>query len=338
LKNIEKDYVEMKKYFLMAIELKNSNAMYNLGSYYDEIEKDYVLMKKYYQMAIELNDSNAMVNLGLYYEDVEKDYVQMKKYFQMAIDLNNSRAMYNLGFYYDEIEKDYVEMKKYYQMAIELNDANTMNNLGWYYYEIEKDYILMKKYFLMAIDLNNSIAMNNLGCYYEEINDIKNMMKYYLMAINAGAHYERLYSIFIKGPKLINFEKMNEIINIINNKQIDINKYKLIILQIISKFSLKEQYNIRISLNMKTKQDIEIELKLKNFSKELATFRRLYPKKRRDAFHVSMCPMGNLLIGKRRQLLSKRLHALRFKSRHGAILLCFYQPFAVFSTTLKGST
>jgi len=40
----------MKKYYLMAIELNNSDAMY----YYEGI-KDYDNINKYYLMAIELN-------------------------------------------------------------------------------------------------------------------------------------------------------------------------------------------------------------------------------------------------------------------------------------------
>ena len=36
----------MKKYYLMAIEQGNSDAMNNLGYYYQHIEKDYDKMKK----------------------------------------------------------------------------------------------------------------------------------------------------------------------------------------------------------------------------------------------------------------------------------------------------
>ena len=42
----------MKKYYLMAIELNHSSAMFNLAYYYQENEKDYDLMKKYYLMTI----------------------------------------------------------------------------------------------------------------------------------------------------------------------------------------------------------------------------------------------------------------------------------------------
>ena len=41
-------------------------------------------MIKYYLMIIELNDSDAMICLALYYYEI-KDYDNMKKYYLMAI-------------------------------------------------------------------------------------------------------------------------------------------------------------------------------------------------------------------------------------------------------------
>jgi TPR repeat protein len=152
----------MKKYYLMAIELNDAEAMNNLGCYYKNIEKDYENAKKYYLMAIELNNSKAMFNLGSYYEKIEKDYENAKKYYLMAIELNYSDAMNKLAIYYEEIEKDYENAKKYYLMAIQLNNSDAMNNLGIYYQIIEKDYENMKKYYIMAIGLNVSGAMYNL--------------------------------------------------------------------------------------------------------------------------------------------------------------------------------
>ena len=43
----KKNYVLMKKYFLMAIDKGNLKSMFNLGWFYQEIEKDYDNMEKY---------------------------------------------------------------------------------------------------------------------------------------------------------------------------------------------------------------------------------------------------------------------------------------------------
>ncbi len=108
-KNIEKNYDEMKKYYLMAIELNNSSAMNNLATYYQYIEINYDEMKKYCLMAIELNNSDAMNNLGYYYQNIEKNYDEMKKYYLMAIKLNNYHAIQickkNNYFYCDKIKE-----------------------------------------------------------------------------------------------------------------------------------------------------------------------------------------------------------------------------------------
>jgi TPR repeat protein len=42
--------------------------MVNLANYYEEIEQDYEQSKKYYLMAIENNDTEAMFNLACYYQ------------------------------------------------------------------------------------------------------------------------------------------------------------------------------------------------------------------------------------------------------------------------------
>ena len=108
--NIEKDlFVEiMNGNFNKQIdETIDPNILFNIGKYYHKIQKDYDMMKKYYLMAIEKGNHDAMNNLGLYYKNIEKDYDMMKKYYLMAIDKGCFNAMNNLGFYYYQTEKNY---------------------------------------------------------------------------------------------------------------------------------------------------------------------------------------------------------------------------------------
>jgi TPR repeat protein len=53
-------------------------------------------MKKYYLIAIEEDDPDAMFALGLYYQNIEKDYKQMQKYYLMAINKGHYFAKVNL--------------------------------------------------------------------------------------------------------------------------------------------------------------------------------------------------------------------------------------------------
>jgi TPR repeat protein len=184
---IEKNYEFAVKYYLMAIEKGNVNSMYNLGWYYDDIEKNYDLAVKYYLLAIEKGNAKAMNNLGWYYAKIEKNYELAIKYYLMAIEKCNVKAMDNLGRYYAKIEKNYELAIKYYLMAIEKGNKKAMNNLGHYYENVEKHYDLAVKYYLMAIEKGNVVAMNNLGWYYAKIEkNYELAVKYYLMAIEKG--------------------------------------------------------------------------------------------------------------------------------------------------------
>jgi tetratricopeptide (TPR) repeat protein len=238
----------MLKYWLMAVENNNSDAMVRLGIYYQKIN-DIPNMLKYYLMAIENAEhphSNVMLYLGKYYYKIN-DIPNMLKYLLMAAENNNSDAMVCLGLYYREMN-DIPNMMKYYLMAIE---------------NVEHPYCN---------------AMLCLGNYYHKINDIPNMLKYLLMAIKNGKNYELFDYIFNYGKKHINYDKMIEITDIIIDGNVNIDKYHKIIFKIISKFNKEEQSNIKTKLKIKTKQDIEIELRLKHFSKDdecLACYRNL---------------------------------------------------------------
>ena len=187
---------------MLENEYINDSMMMNyIGLYYRQ-QKDYENMKKYYLMAINHGNDFAMNNLGLYYRQ-QKDYENMKKYYLMAINHGNNIAMNNLGHYY-LTQKDYENMIKYYLMAIEHGYNKAMYNLGLYY-KYQKDYENMEKYCLMAIEHGNNDAMNVLGQYYYEQKDYENMEKYYLMALDNNYNDERIYSSLLKYYLSFNF-------------------------------------------------------------------------------------------------------------------------------------
>ena len=207
----------------------NENLYLWIGNYYYFKENNYDKMKEYYLMAIQLNNSDALQKMGRYYEKIEKDYDKMKEYYLMAIKLNNVPAMTNLAHYYQIIEYNYDKMKEYYLMAIEMHDSIAMTNLAVYYFDIEKNYDKMKKYYLMAIELNNSLAMYNFAIYYQYTEkNMDNAIKYYLMAIKlnnlkAVANLKEIttplqrYIYYTKNNIPFNEEVTNDI-HIYNNK------------------------------------------------------------------------------------------------------------------------
>jgi hypothetical protein len=169
-RNITKNYEEMEKYYLMAIEHGNLLAMYNMGWYHKNITKNYEEMKKYYLMAIEHGNSNAMHNMGVYHYDITKDYEEMVKYYLMAIKHGNSCAMNNMGWYHRNITKNYEEMKKYYKMSIKHGDLKAMTTI--------KNFLsnnLQLFVFLNTINPKPELVVNELAKleYKEKSDDFK---------------------------------------------------------------------------------------------------------------------------------------------------------------------
>jgi TPR repeat protein len=89
--------------------------MNNLAVYYDNVEKNYDQSKKYYLMAIDKGNDEAINNLAYCYY-CEKKYEQAKKYYLMAIDRGNDSAKLNLAFQYMCIEEKYDIAKQYFFM------------------------------------------------------------------------------------------------------------------------------------------------------------------------------------------------------------------------------
>jgi len=200
------------------------------GVYYDT-EENYDLMKKYYLMAINLNHSDAMYYLALYYEITEENYDLMKKYYLMAIKLNNSSAMSNLADYYEENEKNYDLMKKYCLMAIELNNSDAMDYLADYYEKNEKNnqsFVELYKYEDNFINLFNDKFKDNINLdqkyYYsflqwkgENRSNIVKMKQYILRKTNIfPKNYDEKYLIhFIEFISLKNTKLPKDILNLI---------------------------------------------------------------------------------------------------------------------------
>lgn len=149
-------------------DTENSSLLelYYIGLYYNYVKVNPELMKKYYLMAIERGDLEAMNDLGYYYHFREFNPELMKKYYLMAIERGYSDSMNNLGHYYDITEVNIELMMQYYLMAIDRGNSLAMFNLGHYYQHTEKNPELMKKYYLMAIEKGDSDAMYNLTEYY----------------------------------------------------------------------------------------------------------------------------------------------------------------------------
>ena len=61
------------------LDLHDPIICYLYGLYHSKVDKDYDQMKAYYLKAIELDHVESMFNLGHHYETVERNYSMMKR-------------------------------------------------------------------------------------------------------------------------------------------------------------------------------------------------------------------------------------------------------------------
>jgi len=190
-----KDYNQAEKYYLMAVELNNVSAMFNLGLLYNDVLKNYTRAEKYYLMAVKSDNVSAMFNLGVLYHIKLKDYSKAEKYYLMAAENAVVSAMFHLGLLYDDKFKNYAQAEKYYLMAAEKEHVDAMNRLGVLYHNELKDYAQAEKYYLMAVEKKHVSAMYNIGLLYKnELKDYTQAEKHYLMAAEKE-HVSAIYNL-----------------------------------------------------------------------------------------------------------------------------------------------
>lgn len=206
----KKEYDEMKKYYLIAIEKNNINAMIKLGQYYHKIEINRVESEKYYLMAIKYNNLEAMAYATLLYCDLltSMDTTNML----ICIHLNNKEGVSMAEI--EQILLNYVmcleKANKYYEIYVANDTDNTEDSYGVHnaYKNVKSEksffcdydlmfstcimlqeqlgkYDLMKKYCKLAIKYRKSeMGMYRLGkYYYTHKKNYEKMKKYFLMAI-----------------------------------------------------------------------------------------------------------------------------------------------------------
>ena len=107
------DLKEAKKWWQLAAEAGNSEAMFSLGVLAKE-SGDLKEAKKWHQLAAEAGNTEAMTNLGVL-ADESGDLKEAKKWYQLAAEAGDSVAMYFLGHLAKE-SGDLKEAKKWFQL------------------------------------------------------------------------------------------------------------------------------------------------------------------------------------------------------------------------------
>jgi hypothetical protein len=122
--------------------------MHNLANYYEQ-QKDYDNMLKYYLIAVDNYDYKSMNYLAHYYKE-QNDYENMIKYYLMAgIHSDKKLLKYIVDHYI--ILQDYNNIMKYLWISFETSDYIVIKKVIIYLLENNKDAI-MEIYTLLCND------------------------------------------------------------------------------------------------------------------------------------------------------------------------------------------
>ncbi len=137
---------------------------------------DYAKAMKYYRIAAERGNTDAMVDIGYMYSNglgVAKDAAEAVKWYRKAAEQRNSLAQHNLGYKYrygEGVSQDYVEAVKWYRKAAEQGLASGQCNLGYMYYMgygVEKDQVEANKWYRKAAEQGHRSAQYTLGLHHQ---------------------------------------------------------------------------------------------------------------------------------------------------------------------------
>ena len=174
----DRQYDEMKKYFLQAIDENNSDAAYHLGCYYKE-QHDYANMKKYLLVAARAGHVDASDEIGYFYY-YHHNYNLAKKYFLSAYESGYIPAAYGLALCHKKCS-EFDLMVKYLTVCSDGDIMVAKYELGKYYKKLN-DFENMK-HFWKTIANYHSRAAYHLGRYYQKQQDFDRMKKFYLKSI-----------------------------------------------------------------------------------------------------------------------------------------------------------
>jgi hypothetical protein len=155
--------------------LAQTDQYYSLfiGMYYhfDVYYKEFDLIKKYYLLSINLGNSDAMNMLGKLYFDYTNNKFLIKKYLLMAYENKNLDSLMNLGKYYEKFENENDIKIIYLNGALEYGEICAALYLGDHY-KYCNNYSLMKQYYLRYYRyyLSDLYYFNNMYTIYKKYN------------------------------------------------------------------------------------------------------------------------------------------------------------------------
>ncbi|MAI60965.1 MAG: hypothetical protein CBB87_00560 [Micavibrio sp. TMED27] len=185
------------------------DAMFKIGDSYangrDGTKVDLKESIRWYKMAIEHDNTNAMNSLALIYKNEKGEYKKIEEAITLltkAALLGNDRAAYNLGLVYirgDNVDKNISRGVELMRSAALGGYPNAMEFLGLFYYQgdgIEKDTVKARTWLEMAISHGREEAYYGLAVILmsdpkSDLVDYYIASEYYKKAEKSGNKYSR---------------------------------------------------------------------------------------------------------------------------------------------------
>lgn len=251
-KYIDKNFYQMKKYYLQGIKNKNLNSMYNLGFYY-HVNNKLELSTKYFVMYIENkydlnfdNESDEKINIIV---DIFIHDKKIENYKNKLGEVNY--LIYEIfSLYYKIIKNNECESKKYYLFSLEKkynfyfdNDMINKNVSNELFLKIKNTFTNSN---YVNKEYNELLTKNNF-----DANDIETI-NILVIFFKANDIYNKIIKLYEKCIELVDYNyllKLSDIL-ITYNKKLS-QKYKT-------------EYEIKI---IETKYNINLSHKLLKFKK-----------------------------------------------------------------------
>jgi TPR repeat protein len=177
---VTKDFKEAMKWFRLAADKGNTEAMNFLGALFHDggngVAQDYREAVKWYKLAAQKGDANAQETLGAIFYDgdagVAQDYKEAAKCYRLAADKGSREAELRLGYmnYNGQgVTQDYKEALKWYRLAADQGDAQAQYFLGNMYNEgkgVVQDYREAVKWHRLAAQQGEPRSQLVLGINY----------------------------------------------------------------------------------------------------------------------------------------------------------------------------
>lgn len=183
--HIKENYELAEKYYLMANKNETTTLMNNLAEFYYNIKK-YDLAEEYYKITAGRGIVDSMYALGVFYKIIKIDFKLSEKYFLMAVDNGHAESMYLLATLYNDVQK-YDLAEQYFKIAIDKGIVESMVSLGNFYKNVKEDSELAEKYLKIASESGNVVAINNLAGFYYSEKKYDLAEKYLKMAVEKGS-------------------------------------------------------------------------------------------------------------------------------------------------------